>query len=185
MLRRKHTWMMATIAIGVLLAIAALPGCSDIEEALTTDDGTVTVNIHDQSTDDIAEAHVQFSAIEMRNSETGLWQMVSNEGIPSIELLVLVNGNEATLAAAPIPPGSYDGMRLWFESIRVVLTTGDSIDVPAPSQPVSVTGFGVVAIGEGGNATITLDFPVDTSFSVNGTAVTVTPSILLDTAFSN
>ena len=72
--------------------------------------GGLTVMIHDQPGPGISEAHVTFSVLELRNSGTGLWQAVVTNGMPTVDLVPLVDGAEAMLASTTIPPGDYDGI---------------------------------------------------------------------------
>ena len=143
-------------------------------------EGQLTVNVHDQVGPGISEAFVTVTGLEVRSVETGGWVTVPMNGNRTFDLLLLVNGNEATVASTPIPEGQYDGMRASISQVRVTLDDGTSIDVPDPAGPVEVLAFPTITVTEGGSVTLTLDFPVDTSFQVIGTSVIFNPQLTFE-----
>ena len=182
-------------AKGNLLAIAALVilgsgliGCESVSEVLSIEDARMTIDIHDQSAQGvagIAEAHVSFDMIELRIAGTDAWRVAAFGDIPSFELLSLTNGNEAELGSNTVAPGAYDGMRVWLESAAVVLDDLRWLDLAVTPGPVLVENFGRLSLAEGSQAVVSLTMPSDTSFSVAGSEVVFTPTLIQDMAVVN
>ncbi len=125
-------------------------------------EGQVTVNMHDQAGPGIAEAHVSFSALDLRDVSTGEWVSVSMGSIQTHDLLLLVNGNVAQLASDIIPAGLYDAMRITVVAVRLVLDDGTEPSVPAPAAPIAVTSMPLILVVDGGSLTIIATALVDT-----------------------
>ena len=169
------------IRLITLATLLLATGCSLVEDAVDAGKGGLTVMIHDQAGLGISEAHVTFSALELRILGTDLWQVVVTNGLPTVDLVPLVDGAEATLASTTIPLGDYDGMRLTIDRVLVILDSANVVDVPTPDAPVVVGSFSWFRVGLGGEVTITLDFSIDASFEILGpNDVVLTPQITVD-----
>jgi hypothetical protein len=176
---RKTLLAVGTGIFAVLLV--ANMACSSSDD-VTGSTGQLNVNLHDQAAPGIAEAHVTLSALELRDANSGEWVVVDGNLLPvTVDLLLLVGGNEAQILADLVPAGDYDGMRITISEVLVVLDDQTQIQVPPPGAPVQVVGFPLMTIDEGGVVTVTLDFPVAPSFQVvAGPDVTFTPQITVD-----
>lgn len=179
MRRSLEAFLLALLALG-LVALLSCSDSGDADPVAGGGQGQLTVNLHDQAAPDITQAVVTISALEVRDADTGEWVAVELQDT-TFDLVVLVNGNEATLANAPLDEGDYDGMRLTVESVHVELDGADPVDIAGPFA-VQVSGFPLVAVSDGESVTVTLDFPVDTSFQVSGGNVGFSPQITFESA---
>ncbi|ANM28707.1 DUF4382 domain-containing protein [Moorena bouillonii] len=163
------------------LLIAGFAACDVFDDDDDASTGNLSVMIHDAPSDDLQSAFVTFSALELRQVG-GDWVGASGAFPLELDLLTLVNGTEAELGNGSLPAGQYDAMRATISGVRVVLVDTTEIDVPLPGGSLSteVASFPVITIDENGALTVTLDFPVDSSFTVNGTTITFSPSIIFE-----
>ena len=181
--------MMKRIPCVVVLALGAAVlfsfACSDSATVVDpvaggSPQGQVVVKLHDQAGPGIARASVTISALELRNATRGAWVVVEMAAPETVDLLLLTGGFEATLATASVPVAEYDAMQITLDGAEIELTDGTIVTLAPPALPVAVAGFPMISVSAEGTITITLDFPVGTSFRVNGSQVTMTPEIQFD-----
>lgn len=125
-----------TIALGLLLASAALTGCI----ADTARAGTGTLYVKDAPTDELSAVHVTFTKAQVRANGSAVWTTVF-EGERTIELLSLrASTAKEGLADLSLPEGEYDELRIAVGHVRIV-------DKNGAERSLNVTG-NVVTIGE-------------------------------------
>jgi hypothetical protein len=126
------------------------------------------------ATDDDANANLD-------NGGNAGWQVVATPNA-SFNLLALQNGVSTTLGEAPLPPGTYNGLRLIIDpgksSVTLkngqVLTNTSSPDVTFPSASRSglkIVPSEPVKIVAGTTTTLLVDFDVNNSFVQRGNSI--------------
>lgn len=157
-------------ALALALGLGVVGAC---QSATGPDgEGQLTVLLTDDPFpfDLVAEANVTISRVEAV-SEAGV--EVLAEGEQSYNLLDLQNGVTATLATAQMPEGNLVQIRLIVTEASVVLNDGTAYDLTVPSGAetgIKITMPPGAQVEAGAETTTTLDFSVENSFIVQGSA---------------
>lgn len=164
-------FILASFVIGIF----AFSAC---DSTAPEDSGRITVLIKDEPFpfDLVDSVMVTISSVELVGEDTTDNFLVLSDIEQSFNLLELRNGVVDTLAALPLPQGSYSGLRIVVnDSAYVVLKDGTRFDLKTPSAttsglkvnmpPVEVSDFS-------DEVEILVDFDVEKSFVLQGNAST-------------
>ena len=179
-MRRIHV-----LLIVVALGVALVAGCSDSDSDptgnLPAGAGTLTVNIHDTTADDIESAMVTFESLQAIAADGTLHDVAGPMLGQPVDLATLINGNEVTLANDALPMGDYVGLRMTVSAVALTFSNGDppaQLALPGGLSFQVMTSF---SVAEQGDTVITLDVPLG-SFQLAGgnwmfdtSAITVDP----------
>lgn len=166
-------WL-AVLVAGICLAFG-LAGCSSTAGPDEAGQGQLTVLLTDDPFpfDLVSEANVTISRVEAV-SEAGITVLAESE--QSFNLLELQDGVTATLASAEMPEGTLVQIRLIVTAASVVLTDATEYELTVPSGAetgIKITMPPGAEVEAGAETTTTLDFAVDDSFVVQGSAETI------------
>lgn len=173
---RKGSFRAARRLVPMYVGLALILGTAACQSATGPDGrGQLTVLLTDEPFpfDLVSEANVTISRVEAVG-ESGVEILV--EGEQSYNLLDLQNGVTATLASAEMPEGNLMQIRLIVTAASVVLTDGTEYDLTVPSGAetgIKITMPPGAQVEAGAETTTTLDFSVENSFIVQGSADTV------------
>ena len=184
-MKTRRTMLEAAAAV---LLLAGLVACSGSGSSTTggilggstaAGETPLTVAIHDDPATQFTSAFVTFSSFEVHAVE-GDWVSLDGTFPLTLDLLTLVDGKTATLAADSIPAGSYDRIRMTVTGAEVTLLDGTSIAVTMPAGGVTIERSVEFTAVDGKPITITLDFPVGTSFRPLGMGWECEPAIAVE-----
>ena len=160
-----------TSLIVVALGMALIAGCSDSGNdptgSLPAGFGTLTVNVHDATADDIETANVTFDSLQAIAADGTLHDVAGAMLGQPVDLATLINGNELTLASDALPMNDYVGLRLTVSAVALSFSNGDppaQLALPGGLTFQIMTDF---TVGETGETVITLDVPLG-SFQLVG-----------------
>lgn len=184
----RRTLLTAGAAVLLLAGLVACSGTNDTSSAtggilgggpIASGHTALTVKIHDDPGTMFSSAFVTFSSLEVHVVD-GDWVAVSGTFPMTVDLLTLVNGKTATLAAGSVPAGTYDRIRVTVTGAEVTLLDGTKITVTMPPGGVTVERAVSFTAVEGEPITITLDFPVGSSFRPMGMGYACDPDLAVE-----
>lgn len=164
----------ARVGLALLLGLGAAMACSSATGP-GDGDGQLTVLLTDAPFpyDLVSEANATIASVEVVG-ESGVEVLVDQE--QSYNLLDLQNGVTATLGQADLPEGRLLQIRLIVTAASVVLTDGTTYELEVPSGAqtgIKITMPPGAEIAANQETSITLDFSVEDSFIVQGSAETI------------
>jgi hypothetical protein len=171
---------MKNLKIGIMLVAGVLfilnIGCEGTDDTTDNDTGTLSVSLSDAPfpLDVVDSAIVTIDSVVIRrhdDEEISSPFLTLTREQRSYNLLDLRNGVTASLTELEVPVGSYDLVRLYVHSARLVLTDGRDFDVFVPSgEQTGIKIFidPVIEIVGGLTAELLLDFDVSKSFKLQG-----------------
>ncbi len=163
--------LLATFLIGAL-------GIAACDSTSPDDTGRITVLIKDEPFpfDLVDSVMVTINSVELVGADTTDNLLVLSDLEQSFNLLELRNGVTDTLAALPIPEGSYSGLRVIVdESAYVVLKDGTRFDLKTPSATTSGLKIQMPTVEVSDfsdDVEVLVDFDVEKSFVLQGNAAT-------------
>ena len=153
------------------LAFLLIFGACDV---LSSDEGTGTLELY--MTDEpfpfdlVDETNVTISNVEIIGAEEG--DFTITDETETIDLLELQDGVTTLLGTTELPEGRYPQIRLMVDEAEIVMNSGDVHELTIPSG--YQTGIKIVlpdfTIEAGETEELTLDFDVEQSFVVQGSA---------------
>ncbi len=173
-----------SLLIVLTLGIAMIAGCSDSADdptsSLPAGFGTLTVNVHDATADDIESANVTFESVQAIAADGTLHDVGGMMLGQPVDLATLINGNEVTLASDALPMGDYVGLRLTVSAVALTFSNGDppaQLALPGGLAFQIMTSF---SVGEAGDTVITLDVPLGSFQPVGDNWMFDTSAITVD-----
>lgn len=168
----------ATALVAGLLALLPLLSCTGVGTTgvlAPAGAGRLTVVMHDQPVPGLTEADVTISGARA-HQVGGDWIELSGTFPMEVDLLTLADGRTITLSSGALPPGDYDALEVTITAVHLVTVEGAELsrEFPVPVKIAVPVEFTVV---EGQETVITLDFPVDASFTIVGTNFQFHPTI--------
>lgn len=135
--------------------VVALSGC------VAEDAQASSLYVKDALTDDAAEVHVTFTAVEVLPAQATEWITV-HQGEQSIDLLALSAPEaKAKLAELDLAPGSYDGLRIAASEAELVYENGTTVDLVVAGNVIELAS--AFEVGSAGGLQILVDFDLDRS----------------------
>lgn len=175
MLKKKIIKITLVLIIAVIsISIVACEGVTD--DTTDNDTGTLSVSLSDTPfpLDLVDSAIVVIDSVVIRrheDEENGSPFLALSREQHSYNLLDLRNGVAASLTQLEVPVGSYDLIRLYVNSARLVLSDGRDFDVFVPSgEQTGIKIFinPVIEVVGGLTSELLLDFDVSKSFKLQG-----------------
>ena len=164
---------MKTFLLGLIFLALVFSGCESSSDP--SDSGSLVVKITDDPfpANYVEEALINIEKIEVRkksNSDGNSFIVILEENL-EFNLLLLRNGITAELPEIEIPVGSYDLVRLYITSAKILLKDGKEFNLKIPSG--EETGIKIfidpeLQIQGGLTAELLLDFDLSNSFVVQG-----------------
>jgi hypothetical protein len=173
-----------SLSLIVLAASLALHGCSSDSDGdiVSAELGQLAIEIHDHPAPQIAECWITIAGVQARQRH-GQWMAVSGAFPHHFDLMQLQGGKTRQLATETVPAGDYDAIRLHLTGARLVMTDGETVDVPLPGGEhwIDVPMGRRCEVVGGSGAHVSVDFRVHTSFQHHADeSWTCTPDIVVD-----
>ncbi|WP_022834727.1 DUF4382 domain-containing protein [Salisaeta longa] len=157
-------------ALGVLsVALLVLVGCDTTASSVPYPEANGRLQVHlTDAPAELAKAVVTIERVTLVPSGAAREPVVLSDAAQTVDLLTLQDGRTLQLADAPVPPGTYEQLRLIVGTEGYVeKANGARVDLKVPSGPqtgikILLPSFTVDAGSDVGS--VTLDFNVEQSF---------------------
>lgn len=169
---------LALLAVAVLLFAAS---CSDEDSPLaSSEQGTITVNLHDQANPTIATAMMTVDAVTLTAADGSTYALESAQLDTPFDLAQLTGGNQVNLGVEPVPAGEYVRIEIVVSVLDLGLSDGSDVSLLAPGSPLTVQLPLSLTVAAGEDVVIGVDFPL-TAITFDGANWTVDGSqVVLD-----